>query len=784
MMQHKKVASQLKPQTGASCRGDGGNTGNRHSLPDVTHPVAAPALIFRPPNLPRPEGTSNSQSKDTVLAHNRQMSSLLVDNMGNVISFSPDRGGASGAGWSSSCHSLRMATEHKNLVKDSRMAAPSPSSDCMMEIQANVSSDDESGSWSTKPDTPPTALPQTGTLLPTRVVLVKKSAIRNQDTTDCDDDCVAEPPPRQIVTGTSATLMYRNALAQREEEKTSKGLQMRRSNANSSHVESTGATSAEAPSDGECMAPKTTTETKTARVAVSEGIALDNSIGDAPNFDRLDSQRKLSIGSFVALDSGGELIPAPIANTSSVSANRSELFVVDCWDPEPLTTNELGCVKTGTLRRDSRDFSGDSTDGCIKSCTNPSIRLKQQQQQHQEQRRVQVVVESKTSGARSKIIDYVSRVKIPTPKLIGSKSSDWPNNKSHSLKGAIRSQVSKIIGQLGVGFELGTQEEPKVDSNLDKAAAAGVAAQVEAVIASTNSNPQAELETPILASTTKSNSYFSFRLNDILANSNIIEAPTDGLANKTLLDHNRESNKMLKSSHQDSASITDKQPQQQGQSQERQMIEEISASVNANPSANKKTVAAGDYPNTNRCAYQRELDDRRSTYCSSVGAMTTTDLNYDSSDSNNFNNYSNNNQIGIVNTRSSNSNMNMSASSNSRRKMQQESGGGSGGGGGDGSKLSFACKIRMVDGGGGGGSNNKMKPLKPRENWANNFEFLLAVIGFAVDLGNVWRFPYICYKNGGGKFKSWLVIVLVFHLLVRLHLVRGYLLTLPPVNYF
>lgn len=52
--------------------------------------------------------------------------------------------------------------------------------------------------------------------------------------------------------------------------------------------------------------------------------------------------------------------------------------------------------------------------------------------------------------------------------------------------------------------------------------------------------------------------------------------------------------------------------------------------------------------------------------------------------------------------------------------------------------------------GGGGGSNKP--PLKKRENWDKNIEFLLAVIGFAVDLGNVWRFPYICYKNGGGKW--------------------------------
>ena len=89
-----------------------------------------------------------------------------------------------------------------------------------------------------------------------------------------------------------------------------------------------------------------------------------------------------------------------------------------------------------------------------------------------------------------------------------------------------------------------------------------------------------------------------------------------------------------------------------------------------------------------------------------------------------------------------------------------------GGGGGDvGGRHSSSSRdsseekadVKVEAGGGADASD------EGRAQWGNALQFFFTLLGYCVGLGNIWRFPYLCQKNGGGEKTSLCYYILNYY---------------------
>ena len=58
------------------------------------------------------------------------------------------------------------------------------------------------------------------------------------------------------------------------------------------------------------------------------------------------------------------------------------------------------------------------------------------------------------------------------------------------------------------------------------------------------------------------------------------------------------------------------------------------------------------------------------------------------------------------------------------------------------------------------GAEKRQKGTSRRAVFSSQMDFIMISIGGVVGLGNIWRFPFLCYKNGGGNIDLHFVIIM------------------------
>lgn len=80
---------------------------------------------------------------------------------------------------------------------------------------------------------------------------------------------------------------------------------------------------------------------------------------------------------------------------------------------------------------------------------------------------------------------------------------------------------------------------------------------------------------------------------------------------------------------------------------------------------------------------------------------------------------------------------------------------------GDGAVVPANARSKDADVEGAASDDEEEEEEEERPAWNSKLQYILAQVGFSVGLGNVWRFPYLCQKNGGGAYLVPYLILLV-----------------------